>query len=106
MDPEKAEFLKEFGADYGYPTGPKSIDQIRATEFKRLDVHLISFVLASVSVSTSVSAIWSNGGISSTSIGVFADRMTHILSTYLMNPTRIRVGRSESQLPFKDVLKM
>ncbi|KAK7846169.1 molybdenum cofactor sulfurase [Quercus suber] len=37
MDPEKAEFLKEFGADYGYPTGPKSIDQIRATEFKRLD---------------------------------------------------------------------
>ncbi|KAM3732066.1 hypothetical protein ACB098_11G032800 [Castanea mollissima] len=37
MDPEKEEFLKEFGADYGYPGGPKSIDQIRATEFKRLD---------------------------------------------------------------------
>ncbi|KAL4598330.1 hypothetical protein ACB092_11G052900 [Castanea dentata] len=37
MDPEKEEFLKEFGADYGYPNGPKSIDQIRATEFKRLD---------------------------------------------------------------------
>ncbi|KAL9226061.1 hypothetical protein vseg_001913 [Gypsophila vaccaria] len=33
---EKEEFLKEFGTDYGYPDGPKSIDQIRATEFRRL----------------------------------------------------------------------
>uniref|UniRef100_A0A2N9F1C9 Aminotransferase class V domain-containing protein n=1 Tax=Fagus sylvatica TaxID=28930 RepID=A0A2N9F1C9_FAGSY len=37
MDAQKEEFLKEFGADYGYPNGPKTIDQIRATEFKRLD---------------------------------------------------------------------
>ena len=42
MDPEKEEFLKEFGADYGYPSGPKSIDQIRATEFKRLDGQIFS----------------------------------------------------------------
>ncbi|KAH7557794.1 hypothetical protein JRO89_XS11G0221900 [Xanthoceras sorbifolium] len=34
---DKEEFLKEFGADYGYPNGPKSIDEIRATEFKRLE---------------------------------------------------------------------
>ncbi|KAF5477378.1 hypothetical protein F2P56_004025 [Juglans regia] len=37
MDPDKEEFLKEFGADYGYPNGPKTIDEIRATEFKRLN---------------------------------------------------------------------
>ncbi|KAE8124542.1 hypothetical protein FH972_019417 [Carpinus fangiana] len=37
MDTDKEEFLKEFGADYGYPNGPKTIDEIRATEFKRLD---------------------------------------------------------------------
>ncbi|KAJ7949642.1 Molybdenum cofactor sulfurase [Quillaja saponaria] len=36
MDAAKQEFLKEFGEDYGYPNGPKSIDEIRATEFKRL----------------------------------------------------------------------
>ncbi|KAK0597739.1 hypothetical protein LWI29_028205 [Acer saccharum] len=34
---DKEEFLKEFGADYGYPEGPKSVDEIRATEFKRLE---------------------------------------------------------------------
>lgn len=37
MGVDKEEFLKEFGHDYGYPNGPKSIDEIRATEFKRLD---------------------------------------------------------------------
>ncbi|KAJ6378375.1 hypothetical protein OIU78_028592 [Salix suchowensis] len=37
MDADKAEFLKEFGSEYGYPNGPKSIDEIRATEFNRLD---------------------------------------------------------------------
>ena len=37
MDADKAEFLKEFGSEYGYPSGPKSIDEIRATEFNRLD---------------------------------------------------------------------
>ncbi|GAV64118.1 Aminotran_5 domain-containing protein/MOSC domain-containing protein/MOSC_N domain-containing protein [Cephalotus follicularis] len=35
-DAEKEAFLKEFGRDYGYPNGPKTIDDIRATEFKRL----------------------------------------------------------------------
>ncbi|KAL8144553.1 hypothetical protein V2J09_017585 [Rumex salicifolius] len=34
---DKEEFLKEFGDDYGYPNGPKSVDEIRATEFKRLE---------------------------------------------------------------------
>ncbi|KAK6270322.1 hypothetical protein POUND7_007427 [Theobroma cacao] len=34
---DKEEFLKEFGDYYGYPNGPKTIDQIRATEFKRLE---------------------------------------------------------------------
>ncbi|XP_078166867.1 molybdenum cofactor sulfurase (LOS5) (ABA3) isoform X1 [Carex rostrata] len=34
--PAKQEFLREFGNNYGYPDGPKSIDEIRATEFKRL----------------------------------------------------------------------
>ncbi|KAK9684105.1 hypothetical protein RND81_10G186600 [Saponaria officinalis] len=33
---EKEEFLKVFGTEYGYPDAPKSIDQIRATEFHRL----------------------------------------------------------------------
>ncbi|CAM8877089.1 unnamed protein product [Rhodiola kirilowii] len=36
-DSSKEQFLKEFGDDYGYPNAPKNIDQIRATEFKRLD---------------------------------------------------------------------
>ncbi|KAJ1377901.1 Pyridoxal phosphate-dependent transferase, major domain, partial [Sesbania bispinosa] len=36
MAAAKEEFLKEFGEHYGYPNGPKTIDQIRATEFKRL----------------------------------------------------------------------
>ncbi|KAG5546857.1 hypothetical protein RHGRI_018880 [Rhododendron griersonianum] len=37
MDSDKEEFLREFGDDYGYPNAPKNIDEIRATEFKRLD---------------------------------------------------------------------
>ncbi|XP_057950227.1 molybdenum cofactor sulfurase isoform X2 [Malania oleifera] len=37
MNADKQEFLKEFGRYYGYPNGPKSIDDIRASEFKRLD---------------------------------------------------------------------
>ncbi|KAL5731571.1 molybdenum cofactor sulfurtransferase [Ranunculus cassubicifolius] len=36
MDEEKLKFLNEFGSDYGYPNSPKNIDQIRSTEFKRL----------------------------------------------------------------------
>ncbi|KAG8386614.1 hypothetical protein BUALT_Bualt03G0166800 [Buddleja alternifolia] len=36
-DPEKQRFLKQFGKDYGYPNAPKNVDQIRATEFKRLN---------------------------------------------------------------------
>ncbi|PIN09781.1 Molybdenum cofactor sulfurase [Handroanthus impetiginosus] len=36
-DPEKERFLREFGRDYGYPNAPKNIDEIRATEFKRLN---------------------------------------------------------------------
>ncbi|KAK9153319.1 hypothetical protein Sjap_000799 [Stephania japonica] len=37
MDIEKQKFLSEFAQDYGYPNAPKNIDQIRASEFKRLD---------------------------------------------------------------------
>ncbi|OVA00053.1 Aminotransferase [Macleaya cordata] len=37
MGEEKEKFLKEFGDDYGYPNSPKNIDEIRASEFKRLD---------------------------------------------------------------------
>ncbi|KAJ9562674.1 hypothetical protein OSB04_007834 [Centaurea solstitialis] len=37
MDTAKHQFLKEFGEFYGYPNAPKNIDDIRATEFKRLD---------------------------------------------------------------------
>ncbi|XVF79357.1 hypothetical protein PTKIN_Ptkin14bG0215400 [Pterospermum kingtungense] len=33
---EKEEFLREYGDYYGYPNGPKTIDEIRANEFKRL----------------------------------------------------------------------
>ncbi|XP_021738429.1 molybdenum cofactor sulfurase-like isoform X3 [Chenopodium quinoa] len=36
MEMDKEQFLSEFGKDYGYPDGPKTIDEIRATEFKRL----------------------------------------------------------------------
>lgn len=32
----KDEFMKQFGKDYGYPDAPKDIDEIRASEFKRL----------------------------------------------------------------------
>lgn len=35
-DVEKARFVEEFGDDYGYPNAPKNIDEIRATEFNRL----------------------------------------------------------------------
>ncbi|XP_052179020.1 molybdenum cofactor sulfurase-like [Diospyros lotus] len=34
---EKEQFLKEFSDDYGYPNAPKGIDEIRSSEFKRLD---------------------------------------------------------------------
>ncbi|KVI10249.1 Aminotransferase, class V/Cysteine desulfurase [Cynara cardunculus var. scolymus] len=37
METAKQQFLKEFGESYGYPNAPKNIDDIRATEFKRLD---------------------------------------------------------------------
>ncbi|KAL2495750.1 Molybdenum cofactor sulfurase [Forsythia ovata] len=37
IDPEKERFLRELGEDYGYPNSPKNIDELRATEFKRLD---------------------------------------------------------------------
>lgn len=37
MEQSKAEFLKQFGADYGYPDAPRGIDDMRATEFKRLE---------------------------------------------------------------------
>jgi molybdenum cofactor sulfurtransferase len=34
-------FLKEFGDYYGYPDGPKNIQEIRDTEFKRLDKGVV-----------------------------------------------------------------
>lgn len=37
LNADKEEFLKEFGDDYGYPNAPKRIDDIRASEFKRLN---------------------------------------------------------------------
>lgn len=43
MEMEKEQFLKEFGKSYGYPDGPKSIDEIRATEFKRLANGIILY---------------------------------------------------------------
>lgn len=36
-DSNKSQFVKDFGDDYGYPNAQKNIDQIHATEFKRLD---------------------------------------------------------------------
>ncbi|KAJ4835539.1 hypothetical protein Tsubulata_028426 [Turnera subulata] len=33
---DKREFLNQYGLDYGYPNGPKTVDEIRATEFNRL----------------------------------------------------------------------
>ena len=42
MEEGKEEFLKEFGEDYGYPNAPKNIDEIRASEFKRLDGQILS----------------------------------------------------------------
>ncbi|XP_021738431.1 molybdenum cofactor sulfurase-like isoform X5 [Chenopodium quinoa] len=41
MEMDKEQFLSEFGKDYGYPDGPKTIDEIRATEFKRLDTDTV-----------------------------------------------------------------
>lgn len=43
MDEDKELFLQEFGESYGYPNAPKTIDQIRATEFKRLDGKFLFF---------------------------------------------------------------
>lgn len=40
----KEEFLKEFGEYYGYPNAPKNIDEIRASEFKRLDGQILSIL--------------------------------------------------------------
>ncbi|KAL6603139.1 hypothetical protein ACP70R_043500 [Stipagrostis hirtigluma subsp. patula] len=37
MEQSKEEFLAQFGGDYGYPDAPKGIDELRATEFKRLE---------------------------------------------------------------------
>lgn len=37
IESEKEQFLKEFGSYYGYANSPKNIDEIRATEFKRLN---------------------------------------------------------------------
>ena len=46
-DSLKAEFLKTYGEHYGYPGGKKSIEEIRETEFKRLNgeefIHLFQF---------------------------------------------------------------
>ncbi|KAJ1260323.1 hypothetical protein BS78_10G223400 [Paspalum vaginatum] len=37
MGQSKEEFLEQFGADYGYPDAPRGIDELRATDFKRLE---------------------------------------------------------------------
>ncbi|KAI3965813.1 hypothetical protein MKX01_010770 [Papaver californicum] len=37
MDDDKERFLKEFEEHYGYPNSPKNIDEIRSSEFKRLE---------------------------------------------------------------------
>ncbi|XP_068654808.1 molybdenum cofactor sulfurase isoform X2 [Aristolochia californica] len=37
MEQVKDEFVKEFAQDYGYPNAPKNIDEIRNSEFRRLD---------------------------------------------------------------------
>uniref|UniRef100_A0A1D1ZL06 Molybdenum cofactor sulfurase n=1 Tax=Anthurium amnicola TaxID=1678845 RepID=A0A1D1ZL06_9ARAE len=37
MEQAKGEFLRQFGEDYGYPNAPKSVEEIRASEFKRLE---------------------------------------------------------------------
>ena len=45
MEADKEAFLREFGDLYGYPNAPKTIDQIRATEFKRLHGQFHSYFL-------------------------------------------------------------
>lgn len=50
MDADKELFLEEFGEFYGYPNGPKSIEEIRATEFKRLDGKFIYFILFVINI--------------------------------------------------------
>jgi len=37
MGQSKAEFLEKFGGDYGYPDAPRGINELRATEFQRLE---------------------------------------------------------------------
>ncbi|KAJ4975209.1 hypothetical protein NE237_000315 [Protea cynaroides] len=61
MDREKEEFLKEFGEDYGYPNAPKNIDEIRASEFKRLDgVVYLDHAGATLYSETQMEAIFKN----------------------------------------------
>lgn len=45
MDEHKQAFLNDYGGLYGYPNSPKSIDQIQASEFKRLDGLFLFFFL-------------------------------------------------------------
>lgn len=45
MDAHKQQFLNEFGEYYGYnKSGPNNIDQIRATQFKRLNHGTLRFI--------------------------------------------------------------
>lgn len=37
MERARDDFLRRFGDDYGYPNAPKNVDEMRATEFKRLE---------------------------------------------------------------------
>lgn len=69
MDKDKEDFLKEFGEEYGYPNAPKSIDEIRSTEFKRLEgllppsqsgslTNLILFLILFLGIQLQVSSTW------------------------------------------------
>ena len=57
MEEAKEEFMREFGANYGYPGAEKNIEDIRALEFKRLEGTLFEeFLVKTLSVPLTIFA--------------------------------------------------
>ncbi|XP_013587006.1 PREDICTED: molybdenum cofactor sulfurase isoform X1 [Brassica oleracea var. oleracea] len=94
------EFLKEFGDYYGYPDGPKSITEIRETEFKRLDQGVVYLDHAGSTLYSELqmenifndftSSVYGNphsqSDISSTTSEIIADARRQVLEYFNASP--------------------
>lgn len=66
MDDAEEEFLRQFGAEYGYPDAEKKVEEIRASEFKRLEGALSEEVpefsaLSNAPASCNLGCYWDAG---------------------------------------------